>query len=555
MIMKIPLHTNAMMLARLDAWQRLTRCALLALFAMLGVLCALAHAADPVPGSLDTTPFPGFASGNGKIANITVGAHGDYARAVAVQPDGKIVLAGNCQSGTKTLFCIARLNADGSADTSFVGPNNSASGSFLLAIGSTSDIAYTVLLQPDGKIVLAGSCSNGSNYDFCVARLNPNGSLDASFVGPGNSGNGKFLLPVASGNDTVLASALQPDGKIILAGYCDIATDTYFCTLRLNVNGTLDSSFVGPGAAGTSSLLPHIGAGTDVARAVALQADGRIVLAGVCLIGGVKFNFCAARLHADGTVDANFVGPGGVGNGKFFVPVASDADEANAVAVQPDGKIVLAGRCLNGSDDDFCVARLNANGTLDVTFDGSSGTANGSVLFPVGQGADVIVAMALQPDGKIVLAGYCSNGSNLDFCVARLNGDGSRDSTFDGPSVAGNGKFLLPIGTGVDNTTGMALQADGKIVIAGYCDNGGNIDFCVARLNGGPFGAQNCSLDMDGDGKVLATVDGLIATRVMLGFTGNAVINGITFAPHATRQTWGQIRHYLVSQCGMAIAP
>ena len=92
-------------------------------------------------------------------------------------------------------------------------------------------------------------------------------------------------------------------------------------------------------------------------------------------------------------------------------------------------------------------------------------------------------------------------------------------------------------------------------MVAGGCHNGSNLDFCVARLNGGPFGAKNCSFDVDGDGKVLATTDMLIATRVALGISGSTVLGGVTFAPHAARQTWPDIRDYLVNQCGMVIAP
>ena len=99
----------------------------------------------------------------------------------------------------------------------------------------------------------------------------------------------------------------------------------------------------------------------------------------------------------------------------------------------------------------------------------------------------------------------------------------------------------------------MTLQPDGKVLLAGYCTNGATIGFCVARYDGGPFGYRNCSLDIDGDGSVLATTDSLIHTRIALGITGPAVVNGITFPPTATRNTWPLIRDYLVTQCGMSL--
>ena len=117
------------------------------------------------------------------------------------------------------------------------------------------------------------------------------------------------------------------------------------------------------------------------------------------------------------------------------------------------------------------------------------------------------------------------------------------------------GKVVTAVGSSTDTATALALQPDGKIVVAGECSNGSNNDFCLARYEGGPFDSRNCSMDIDGDNRVLATTDMLIGARVALGLTGNAVIGGITFASHATRTTWPAIRDYLVSQCGMSIVP
>jgi hypothetical protein len=145
------------------------------------------------------------------------------------------------------------------------------------------------------------------------------------------------------------------------------------------------------------------------------------------------------------------------------------------------------------------------------------------------------------------------------FCATAPAQDPTPGSLHTAPFpgfASGNGKIAnLAIGSGEDSARAVALQPDGKIVLAGFCVNGGNRDFCIARPNGGPFGAQNCKLDFDGDGRVLATTDMLIGARVALGMTGNAVIGGITFAPHAARTTWPAIRDYLVSQCGMSVVP
>ncbi len=511
-------------------------------------MTAGALAQDPIPGSLHT---PGFANGS-----FPIGTSNDVANAVALHPDGKIVLVGGCEyTGGNSDICVARLNSDGTLDVSFDGPTGTGNGKFTLPIGLIAEIgsASAVVIQPDGKIVIAGTCNITGN-DFCVARLNPNGTLDVSFDGPSGTGNGVVLLPIGSGNDRATTVAVQPDGNIVLAGLCANSGGFYdFCAARLNPDGTLDASFDGPSGTGNGKFLLPIGTSDDFATAVVIQPDGKIVLAGYCSSSG--YAFCIARLNPDGTLDASFDGPLGTGNGKFLVQIATINDYAYAVALQPDGKIVLAGTCLVSGGPDFCVARLNPDGTLDASFDGPTGTANGKVLLPIGGGADTATSLALQPDGKIVIAGQCANGSVASFCLARLHSDGSLDTSFDGSSALGNGKFLLSISVGIDGARAIALQPDGRIVLAGTCSNGSNDDFCVARLNGGPFGAKHCTMDIDGDGRVLATVDGLISTRVMLGVTGSAVVGGVVFPANATRNNWPLIRNYLVTQCGITLAP
>ncbi|MGL4229722.1 MAG: delta-60 repeat domain-containing protein [Casimicrobium sp.] len=500
-----------------------------------------------VPGSLDVS----FVGGAGKTANLAIntGNNSSYAYAVATQQDGKIVLAGSCFNSSNSDFCVARLNVDGSRDTSFAGPSGAGNGAFLLPIGTSNDTAVAIAIQPDGKITLAGTCQNGSDIDFCVARLNTDGSLDTSFVGPLGTGNGAFSLPIDPNFDTATALAIQPDGKLVIAGYCYNGTGSYFCVARLNPDGALDTSFGGP----TGSVLLSIGlvlpTGPEAyALAIAIQPDGKLVLAGYCR-GSGRYDLCVARLNADGAPDASFNGASSSGNGTALLSIGPRNAIATAVAIQPDGKILVAGQCSDGSSSDFCVARLHANGSLDASFDGPSGDEGGAFTLDMGTNGGNAYALVIQPDGKIVIAGSCP----LDFCVVRLHADGSLDTSFDGPSGNGNGVFLLPIGAGADFARAMTIQSDGKLVIAGYCANGTFDSFCIARLNGGPFGAKQCSLDIDGDNAVLASTDMLISTRVALGITGAAVIDGISFAPHATRNTWPLIRRYLVAQCGMRI--
>jgi len=518
-----------------------------------GLMIAATSGAQ-VPGSLDTT----FAAPNGKITAFGLASSLTAANAVALQSDGKIVVAGTCNSPASSLadFCVARLNANGTFDTGFVGPPGAmpGGGKFSLQVGpAQNDRINAVALQANGKILLAGTCSNGSDDDFCVARLNVDGTYDTSFDGPAGNGDGKFILPVGTGNDRARALAVQPDGRILIAGSCFGVSTNDACVVRLNADGTFDTSFDGPSGNGNGKLLLPIGASASAFSALTLQPDGKIVLLGDCVGGNA--DFCLARLNADGSYDSTFDGPGGTGDGRFALPIGTSFETSSAIALQPDGRIVVAGYCANATDYDFCAARLNTDGSLDTSFVGPAGTGNGRFLVGVGTLDDVLTAMAVQPDGKIVLTGYCRVSLNVEFCQVRLNNDGSLDTLFDGPGGSGNGKFILSIGPGDDHAQAMVLQPDGKIVQAGYCRDSGVEDFCIARFNGGPFGKQ-CSLDIDGDGVISSSIDALIITRAALGVQGAAIIGGIgAFPANAKRTTWPQIRDYLVLQCGMSLQP
>jgi len=260
-------------------------------------------------------------------------------------------------------------------------------------------------------------------------------------------------------------------------------------------------------------------------------------VAGYCFVGS-SYDFCAARYLANGTLDTTWNV-----TGKVITPIGSGDDYATAMNLQPDGKVLLAGRCYNGSNYDFCVTRYLGSGTLDTSWNGT-----GKVIIAIGSGDDRATAMNLQPDGRVLVAGTCFNGTNSDFCAARFLPNGTLDTTWNG-----TGNVITPIGSGDDYANAVTLQPDGKLLLAGSCLNGANYDFCLARYDGGPFGYQNCKPDLDGDGSFLATTDVLIFARIALGITGPAAVNGLTFPPNATRNTWPLIRDYLVTQCGMSL--
>ena len=466
------------------------------------------------PGTLDPFWATGSAIGAGKVIT-PIGTGADLATAVAIQPDGKVVLAGQCNGTVNVGFCALRYNSDGTVDTGF-----GNGGKVITSLGNFADFATSVALQPDGKVLIAGQCKYNANFgNFCALRYKVDGSLDLTF------GVGGIAITPVGGDDYAKAIALQPDGKFLLAGSCVSSTYT-FCARRYNPDGSLDANF------GSGGTVVVSGLGTAVANAIAVQPDGGILLAGTCMVGA----YCAVRYDAFGALDPSF-GSGG----KTITQVSTGNNNLHALSLQPDGKAVVAGSCNGGSSYDFCAVRYNGNGTVDTSF-GSGGTIITSVA--PGATSDTARTIAIQPDGKLLFAGYCAG----NFCIVRYHGNGVLDLTF-----GSGGKVLTLLGNQDSAGYAMALQPDGKIILVGNCYGGTNPDFCAARYDGGPFGYQNCKLDIDGDGRVLATTDMLIGTRIALGMTGNAVVNGINFPSTATRNTWPLIRAYLVTQCGLSL--
>jgi uncharacterized delta-60 repeat protein len=516
-------------------------------------ICSIAaHAqVDPTPGSFHTQNPGSFNAGTGKIVDLEIGA-GSNATAVVVQPDGRIVLAGYCDTGTGIDFCLARLNRNGTLDTTFDGPATQGigDGKFSFPFGLGSDQASALALQADGKILVGGQCGVDLNrFSFCIARLLSNGEHDVTF---GTFGSfGKVSIPGAlTGNDLLATILIRPNGKIVLVGTCLSLTN--FCVVQLNADGSLDNSFDGGG-----KLAFQIAETSNSVGDAKLLPDGRIVMVGLCSSPS-SATFCAARINADGTFDDTFDGSQlPAGDGRFQLLMPTGGGTATSLAIQADGMMVIGGYCSNGSNLDFCVARLRQDGTFDPQFDGPLGNGDGRFLLPMTASANEFLrAVEVQPDGKLLLFGTCGQNISEDFCIARLYDDGRLDRSFDGGSGNANGKFSLPlVAANSDSATAMALQSDGRILLAGSCATAanGNARFCVARLNGGPYAASECRLDVDGDGAIVATIDSLIVSRVQRGMRGAAVLSGIAFASHTARTTWPAIRDYLVAHCGLAV--
>ena len=335
---------------------------------------------------------PSFGGSGAVIA--TVGPGWDLAGSVLIQPDGKIVVAGQSNLGGATDFIALRFLSDGSLDTGF--GNN---GIVRTALAGSYNYGWYCALQPDGKILVTGPTHNGTNLDFGMVRLQPNGSLDQSF---GNGG--KVITALSNGDDYSWSCALQPDGKILLAGNSPLAGSPVFALARYHANGSLDTGFGDQGKVRTP-----VGPAVSRGRSVAVQSDGKILLGGSAGEGSAE-DLALVRYLADGSLDPSF------GNGGIVIsPAGAGEDKLWKVLVQPDGKILASGYALGDqSGFDFAVLRYRPDGTPDTDF-GDQGIA----LIPVGPGNDFGIDIALQSDGKIVMTGAAVDLS-YDLAVVRL---------------------------------------------------------------------------------------------------------------------------------------
>jgi uncharacterized delta-60 repeat protein len=352
-----------------------------------------------------------------------------------------------------TAFSFVALAAPGDLDTTFAG------GYFVTDISqNTSMSAFTQMaIKPNGKIVLAANISQLSGTQITLYRLNADATRDTSF-GVG----GQFTIPTVSGRffdwDHANAMVLQPDGKILIMGRSAAG-----CVVsRVNSNGSVDTSFGGTGHVITAS--------NHTCGAINLQADGKIIVAGLFLqpSPSMSSGWFMARFNSDGSFDSGF-GPGGIWN--------SDADQfkygtVGNVLIQPDGNILLCAS--HDLTKRFSLMRFNALGGIDFSF----GAAGLAMMPPVASFSDTAADVKMQADGKIVFVGNRSAG--LGFKMARMNTDGTPDLAF------GTGGVVILTGPVLStfNVAVMAIQEDGKIVAGGYVTTAPNkIDFAVVRFN------------------------------------------------------------------------
>lgn len=341
---------------------------------------------------------------------------------------------------------------------------------------------------------------------FSYALAAP-GDLDTTFGGGGQLNNGFQNLSGYERDDRLHGITIQSNGKIVAVGYSSNGSNTDFALMRYNTDGLLDTTFSGDGM-----LLTNLG-GVDQAYDVAVQSNKIVAVGRKCMN-----NVCdvaLARYNTRGTLDTTFSG-----DGKQISDYdGGDNGSKGGLAIQSDGKILVAGYMWNGTDYDFAVYRYNANGSPDTTFSGDGKVHDG---FGAGR-QDFATDLVLQSDGKILVAGYTgdSNGKNNNFAIARLNANGTGDTTF-----SGDGKQVTNFGAN-DYGYGIAFQDNGKIVVVGEKRTATTAYFAVARYK------TNGSLDatFNGTGKrVFSIIPGFrsFASDVIVQSNGKIVVLGTT---------------------------
>lgn len=561
--------------------------------------------ASLVVTTLAASALAQFGDGRGQVRIPSTGTSTspEFGEAIALQPDGKIVVGGDCLEG----LCVLRLNADGTIDTTF-----NASGAYpgkvvlpWLIGTSTSGITMRLAVDESNRILFATTCrvTTGDPNRFCIARLTPSGSLDASFTGPGGA-NGQFLIPVTTDNNTFRAMHIarwttntsEIRRRILLVGNCGVS---FQCMAVLNYDtGALDGTFDPPNSALANGLFSWQIAptGGNRARGVISQTgndnNGKIVVAGSCTSGSTS-SVCLTKFNTDGSFDSDFRGPDGNGSGAFVLYAFRAPGNPNLVdqvtldiAEADDGRYYLL--CSHNNNAQLCIYRLNRDGSLDESFDNGAPfpTINGRVVFDVNNYQGVRLGIDKTIDalrGAPVVASDC-NGP----CITRYRGTGPIDTNLTGPNGDAAGQFYFDPGEFNDAVNDMVVNNVGEIFVVGTCN--GRICVIKFRQNGslltsecrrevdgiglasaasdgmaivrwmrghtgGPAIPAGLGYDIDGDGAIVASRDGVLLLRGWLGMTGPALTAGVAFDTWANRKTPAQIESYLRYRCQIPVEP
>jgi uncharacterized delta-60 repeat protein len=372
------------------------------------------------------------------IVSTPIAPYGGRAHDIVVQADGDLLVVGAAYNGTLSDFLALRYHPDGSLDSSF--------GKDGIVVTPMMGFALAAAIDPHGRVI-AGGTSNG---DMALVRYEPDGSLDESF-----GIDGVVRTPVTGSEDLVSAVAVDGAGRIVVTGYSCCTENGAFIVARYESNGTLDRTFDRDGIVTTP-----IGLGSESAFDLAVQKDGKIVAAGLAYTGADS-DLALVRYDTDGRLDKTFDD-----DGLVTTPLGgTDRDGAYGLALQDDGSIVVVGYAHASNGGVVAVARYRADGTPDLTFDG-----DGFLTIDVDSGDDEFNAVVVQPNGRIVAAGTASDGDISRFLVTRFLTDGQRDAAF-----GADGIVLTQAGASTDSARALALQPDGKLLVGGVAQVGRNI--------------------------------------------------------------------------------
>lgn len=424
-------------------------------------------------------------------------------------------------SGSVTVSSPAQIThlssprSQGSLDRLVFGPDKTGTVFVPFSISGASianDMCKALAVQPDGKIILAGSTkyTDGKTY-YALARYLPSGHLDPTFGRINTPSAGIAYIPfIISGgtNDRANSVALQPDGKIILGGWTNKDGITYFSLARFTATGQLDPTFgkTGRATAGTTFLPLTITGGTnDQATRLVLRRDGKILLGGLSTLDRSS-HFALARFTSDGQLDLSFGGQNGAPPGTNYIPfgiAGGTVDVATGLAIQSNDSIVMGGYSedITGHNTYFSAARFTQNGILDASFGGTNGSQPGTSCIKISiadldltdTAIDIATDLALQANDAIVMAGFSTHGRNecSYFALARFTAEGYLDTTFGKTETSQAGTVCLcPAMTDADTlyayATSIVLQSNGSIIVGGWSSDTNNFttdnSHCYAAL-------------------------------------------------------------------------
>ncbi|MBT1701439.1 T9SS type A sorting domain-containing protein [Fulvivirgaceae bacterium PWU4] len=425
-----------------------------------------------------------------------------YATEVVIDNNGDLYLAGTVFTSPYHKTQVVKLKHNGSLDYGY-----GVNGKILPEpFGANNFYGGNMVLDAAGNLILGGYAGTGSEMDFALTKVKPNGDIDLDF-----GGNGAATFSVGDVTDIGNAVLLDVNGNIFISGF---AWNPDFNSARIALlksfpGGALDVTFGNQGR-----VLFSAGPTIDVAEDMVFDSNGSLYVAGT--VGdGTDGDFALVKLKPDGAIDNNFGG----GDGKVIMPMGVQGynDQPSDVAVDAAGNIFMAGFAFNGTNHDFAVLKLKPSGSPDPSFNG-----DGRLLLDFGF-SEYVTDLLLDKNGRIYLIGQAANGNYYDFTIIRLKADGTLDATFNG-----NGKLFVSIGSTNDFANDAALDSDGNIYVTGQFE-GGNGDYAVIKVK--PDGTLDNTFSDDGKQVIPVGVSNDIAQAIDIDANGSIYIGGYSYVP------------------------